>query len=67
MVTSHDFREILSIMALIAGFSIAVLVLPDNTQPTTASIVMKNVLPPAQPGTGVEKIRVPVHTLFADQ
>ena len=64
MVTYNDIREILALLALIAGFSLAFLVLPDVTHAPTP-VAVTGLLPAAQMGTGVEKIAVPVHTIFA--
>ncbi len=64
MVVYHDVREILAIMALIGGFSIALLVLPNAMHVSTQGAPSAT-LPPAQPGSGVEKIPVSVHTIFA--
>ncbi len=64
MVVYHDLREILALMALIAGFSLAFLVLPDPTSVPTPAVV-PGTLPVAQAGAGIEKIPVSVHTLFA--
>lgn len=66
MIVFDNFREILGLMVLITGFSIALLVLPDVMQKPSV-IYTPNIFPSAQQGTQVEKINVPIHTLFATQ
>lgn len=66
MVVFNDFREILGIMALVTGFSIALLLLPNIIQ-NPAPVYAPTILSPAQKGAQVEKITVPIHTLFATQ
>ncbi|MEO6077697.1 MAG: hypothetical protein ABIP54_02835 [Candidatus Andersenbacteria bacterium] len=65
MVIYDDFREILGLMALILGFSLALLMLPSAIQ-KQVSVKVPHAFPSAQPSTQVEKITVPEHTLFAN-
>ncbi|OGY36692.1 MAG: hypothetical protein A3E36_03910 [Candidatus Andersenbacteria bacterium RIFCSPHIGHO2_12_FULL_45_11b] len=64
MIPQNSPREIFWLMALIAGFSVALLVLPDAPkEPAAPSAAV--VLPVAEKGATVEKITVPAHTIFA--
>ncbi len=65
MVTFDNFREMLGLLVMIIGFSIALLILPNPGQ-HPAIVYAPNLLPSAESGTRVEKITVPIHTLFAN-
>ncbi|MCE9643176.1 MAG: hypothetical protein K8Q97_02495 [Candidatus Andersenbacteria bacterium] len=65
MVTFDNFREIMGLLVLILGFSVALLLLPDAMK-NPAVVYAPNLLPSAESGTQVEKIAVPIHNLFAN-
>lgn len=64
MVVFDNFREILGLMVLIAGFVIALWILP-NPADHPVPVQNPNGIPVAIPSAGVEKISVPIHTIFA--
>ena len=65
MVTFDHFREIMGLLVLILGFSVALVLLPDPMK-NPAVVYTPNLLPSAEFDTQVEKIAVPIHNLFAN-